>query len=246
MPKGGNVTKKSEKKGEVPIPGEESRTTFLSALDLTARAVRDGIITVALDSDGDLEFEFDNSAISALLSTQALEHLSADQFSNLLTTELPSLLRSSIYCDPMVGLRRELPVSVLKGKEDEFLWRVSALAQKNLLSREMKERFLLRKVSKGPVLGDLTWDISLKTHDEEYGALPSIPVAHVCFAYALPRTGMSRLKIKAGPLSFDLPVINEPGQLAFELHKTEIKSLIDDLNRVLEKLGELEERRDND
>ncbi len=245
MAEGGNLAKKSGKKSEVPVPGEEPRQTFLAALDLTVRAVKDGLITVTLDSDGDLEFEFDYNTVGVLFSTHAIEHLSSDQFTNLLTTELPSLLRSSIYRDPMTGLKRELPLSVLTGKEDEFLWRVNALAEKNLVSREMKERFLLRKISKGPVLGNLTWDVGLKTHDEEYGALPNIPVAHLCFAYALPRTGMSRLKIKAGPLSFDLPVVNEPGQLAFEVHRTEVKGLIDDLNKVLEKLKELEGGRDN-
>ena len=245
MPEGGNSAKKSRKKSEVPVPGEESRQTFLAALDLTVKAVKDGLITVTLDSDGDLEFEFDRSTISALLSGQTVEHLPSNQLANLLMTELPSLLRSSVYPDPMTGLRKELPSVPLRSREAEFLWRLSQLAEKNLLSREMKERFLLHKISKGPVFGDFTWDVGLKTYDEECGALPSIPVARLCFAYALPRTGMSRLKIKAGPLSLDLPVINEPRQLAFELHRTEVKSLIDGLNKVLEKLGELEGKRDN-
>jgi hypothetical protein len=140
----------------------------------------------------------------------------------------------------MFGLRKELPSSVLKGNEEEFFWRVSILAEKELLSREMKERFLLRKVSKTPILGGVTWNVGLKTHDEEYGQLPRIPAVSLCFAYALPRSGMSRLKIQAGPLSFDLPVFNEPRQIAFELHRTDVKGLIDDLNDILQKLDELE------
>jgi hypothetical protein len=228
-------------KRNFPGAGEESREIFGAALDLTSHLLERDLVFAHLDANGDLRFTADSEAISKLSSDEFSSGLTSTHFMTLLETELGSLLRASLYHEPDTGLQEEVPARVLKkvGK-DEFKWRLAQFIKRGVLPDKTKQVALLRKTTKGFVLGEIKWDIAIRTYDEEYGELPRIPVVRLLLKYTSPQTELSGFRVKSDNMSFELPVLVEPKRLDLELHKTEVKAVIECLQEVLERVEKLE------
>ena len=118
----------------------------------------------------------------------------------------------------------------------ELLATRTKLVEAAIFDPSLRQRVTVRKTSKGPVLEELRWDISVKKHDLATGKLPDIVFATIELIYleaALEARGPAAM-LGLGP---------PKRSLVFDCHSQDLDALINDLQSLranLEKLEKLE------
>ena len=120
----GKKTKKSEKNRESFRPGTEEREIFSLLLSLISKLLDEKKVGFVVDFRGNLELDFSlaPSEIKVFVSEEFKDKLSYENFNAIISTEIESLLKASIYSEKSKGIENNIPPTIIKDVGiDEFL-----------------------------------------------------------------------------------------------------------------------------
>jgi len=239
MPKPKTATKRKSKKRKFPEPGKESRDVFMAALAMAKDLLKSDGLSIDLDSNGRVDLVIDIQKLESIPKDKFKQGLTSEQFSNLVRTELDSLVRAATYSDPATGIQTTVPSEILEEAGiDEFLWRLGEV-KKEFVPTDLRDRAIFRRTTQGFVLQNMTWQLAIKKHDQVRGELRNVPYASLSIVYASPQTNMASLRLGAGGTSFELPTLREPKQLILELHQADVDQMIETLTDLRDNLEKL-------
>ncbi len=228
-------TRKIDKSQKIFRPGSEKRDIFRLVLSIISKLFDEKKVGIEVDSDGDIVFSLDISKIKDFVSKEIKDKLSFDDFMNVISTEIESLVEASVYSDKTVGIENNIPSSILKEVGiDEFLWRLEEVEKVVNVPKALKQDLIFKKTTKGMILKEIKWEINNKTYDEDFGQLDNCKYATLSILYSQPSTEVHIAKLSSGGLSIQLPSVDEPKQITLELQKMDITKLIDNLQQILE------------
>ena len=220
------------KKKDEFIPGQESEDQFVKVLSLLTSWIKAGIVDIEIDSDGDVDFNCP-SEMRDLLKTQIPDGLEHDNVVSIIESEIPALIMAGISENVKKWLTRRVPDEISDDSEKiDLMVKRAENAVKALLSKNMKERLLLRKATPSYVVESLRWNPStyhLKTEKKEKADVPYISLE---ITFTKPRSGrvliLSPNERSIGMKRADYININ------LYLQKYDIEDLIKKLNKILE------------
>jgi hypothetical protein len=206
---------------------------FDQALSATGKLVDEGILTWRLRGSSGL--------IEARIDEQSLETKHPEVAKD---TALLQILRGEI--SPLLTVAvAEMPVDALRsyfGFEEpapdfSVLTKRLAEVKKRLCTKRLRERYLIRRTSKGETLTDLRWDISTKRHDFSIGTLDGLSFATIELV-----TSPSTPEESAG-FFFRAWWPQQSSSVLFDCHLDDVDDLINDLIVVRDNLRKLEDER---
>ncbi len=228
--------KTGTKKRKFPHPGKESRAVFSATLAMAKDLLKSKVLSIDLDPSGRVDLVIDNQELEAIPKDKFQQDLTREQFSNLIRTEVDSLVNAATYSDPTTGIQIVIPSEILKEVGmDEFLWRLGEV-KKELVPPDLRERATLRRTTQGLVLENMTWQVVIKKHDQDRGKLSDIPCGCLSLTYSSLRSNPTLLRLGAKGVSVELPTVREPNRLTLELHKAEVEELIETLTDLRDNL----------
>ena len=242
-----SAAKKSKKrqtsKRKTPDPGREPREVFAVALGLAKELLDSSALRVDLDVTGNVNLVLDSEKLRAIPKDRFQHGLTPEDFTQLVGTEFDSLINAATHSQPIKELQRRIPSHILKevGTE-EFLWRLQEIV-KTLVPATLKERSVLRKTTDGLVLKNISWQVSVKKHDKDRGALSDIPYASVSITYDSPKSVVSPFRFGGEGMLLEFPVFRDSKQLTLELHQADVDKFIStltDLRNNLEKFKKVQ------
>lgn len=237
------VSKKAKKTGtkkrKFPHPGKEPRAVFSATLAMAKDFLKSKVLSIDLDPSGRVDLVIDNQELEAIPKDKFQQDLTREQFSNLIRTEVDSLVNAATYSDPTTGIQIAIPSEILKEVGmDEFLWRLGEV-KKELVPPDLRERATLRRTTQGLVLENMTWQVAIKKHDQVKGKLPDIPCASLSIVYVSPQSKIVSIRFGTKSMSMELPTVREPSQLTLELHKADVEEMIETLTDLRDNLEKL-------
>ncbi len=236
MPLSKKPTKRGSKKHKVPTPGTESRAVFLAALSMAKDILKSDALSISLDPTGRVDLVVDNQELEAIPKDKFQQDLTREQFSNLIHTEVDSLVNAATYSDPTTGIQIVIPSEILREVGmDEFLWRLGEV-KKELVPPDLRERATLRRTTQGLVLEKMTWQVVIKKHDQTRGKLSDIPYGSLSIVYVSPQSNMTSVRFGTKSVTVELPTVREPNQLTLELHKADVEEMIETLTDLRDNL----------
>ncbi len=231
--------KTGAKKHKFPLPGKESRAVFSAALSMAKELLKSDCLSIDLDSNGRVDLVIDIQKLESIPKDKFKQGLTPEQFSNIVRTELDSLVRSATYSDTTTGIQTTVPSKILEEVGiDEFLWRLGEV-KKELVPTDLRDRAILRRTTQGLVLQNMTWQLAIKKHDQVRGELRNIPYASLSIVYASPQTNIAQLRLGTEGTTIELPTLREPKQLILELHKADVDQMIETLTDLRDNLEKL-------
>ena len=233
----GKKTKKTDKSQESFRPGTEEREIFSLVLSLISKLFDEKKVGIEVDFRGDLEFDLtlSPSGIKDCVSEEIKDKLSYENFKAIISTEIESLVKASIYQDKAKGIENNIPPTILKdiGK-DEFLWRLKETEKFIKVPEVLKQDSIFKKTTKGRIIKETKWETNNKTFDEELGQIDKCKYATLSIMYSKPVIEEPSVKLSGESFSIQLPTLSEPKEITLELQKKDIKKLIDNLQQILE------------
>lgn len=214
------------------IPGEETDEQFEKVLSLLSQWMKAGIVEVSVDVDGDISFELPKE-MDKLLETQVPKDLTHKKVIKIINAEIPVLISAGLLKNPERTLRMEMP-ETLHEKMDTMIER-SKKAVETLIEGALKERIMLRKTTAAYVLDDIesiqsTYHIEVNKEEKL-----DIPFISLELALAKPRSGyLLMLSPRERAL---LPVRQDTLKITIDLHRDDIKDLIQKLNKIEDKIS---------
>lgn len=234
-----SAKKSGARKRKIPPPGKESRAVFLAALSMAKDLLKSKELSIKLYPSGRVDLVIDVEKLEAIPKGKFKQGLTLEQFSNLIRTELDSLIHAATYSDPAIGIQTIVPSEILKEVGiDEFLWRLGEV-KKELVPTDLRDRAILRRTTQGLVLQNITWQVTIKKHDQVTGKLSDIPYGSLSIVYASPQTSVSTFRLGAEGVSVELPTLREPKQLILELHQADVEQMIETLTDLRDNLEKL-------
>ncbi|MCK4786567.1 MAG: hypothetical protein KAV87_22600 [Desulfobacteraceae bacterium] len=231
--------KTGAKKRKFPLPGKEPRAVFSTALAIAKDLLKSDALSINLDPNGSVDLLIDTEKLEAVPKEKFKQGLTHEQFSNLIRTELDSLVEAATYSDPTAGIQITIPSAILEQVGiDEFLWRLGEV-KKELVPADLRDRATFRRTTQGLVLENMTWQLGIKKHDQVKGELSDIPYASLSIVYAAPQTNVSSVRLKAKGMSMEFPTLREPKQLMLELHQADVEQMIETLTDLRDNLEKL-------
>ncbi len=230
-------TKKTDKNQEFFRPGTEKRELFSLIVSIISKLFDEKKVGIEIDYRGDLELSFylDLSEIKDSVSEEIKDKLSFENFMKTVSTEIESLVQSSIYLDKVKGIENNIPSTILNDVGiDELLWRLEEIEKVINVSKALKQDSIFKKTTKGLTLEEIKWETNIKTFDEELGQLDNCKYATLSMMYFQPGIGSDGARLLDGRLSVRLPVSTEPKQITLELQKKDVIKLIDNLQQILD------------
>ncbi len=218
-------------------PGTEGREIFSLTLGIVAELLNEKKIELAVDSSGELQFSLAPSDIRSYVTEKIKDKIYFKDFIKIISTEMESLLRASIYSDKTKGVQENIPSTIIKDIGiDEFLWRLEKTNRVLSIPENFKQEAIFKKTVKGLLLKDIKWETKRKVFDDKLGKLDNIEYATLSILYSEPSTETYVAKLSGEGLSIQLPTITEPKQITLELQKKDVTKLIDSLKQILDKL----------
>lgn len=231
----GKKTKKANEGKETFRPGTEKREIFSLVLSITAELLKEKKIKLGVDSNGELEFTLDPHSIRTYVTERIKDQVSFENFITIISTEIESLLMSSVFSDKTKGVKENIPSTIIKDVGiDEFLWRLEETDKVLSIPETFKQEAIFKKTAKGLLLKDVKWETKSKIFDDEFGKLDNVKYATLSILYSQPITEGYTAKFISENFSIQMPVGTEPKQITLELQKKDIKKLIDNLQKILE------------
>jgi len=233
----GKKTKKSEKNRESFRPGTEEREIFSLLLSLISKLLDEKKVGFVVDFRGNLELDFSlaPSEIKVFVSEEFKDKLSYENFNAIISTEIESLLKASIYSEKSKGIENNIPPTIIKDVGiDEFLWRLEEIEKVVNIPKVLKQESIFKKTTKGRMLKELKWETNSKTFDEEFGQIDNCKYATLSIIYSQPVTEEPSIRLSGESLSIQLPTLSEPKEITLELQKKDITKLIDNLQQILD------------
>jgi len=235
MGKGPKKSKKADMKEEKKdfVPGTETEEQFEKVLSLLSDWMKAGIVDFELDTDGDTQFNLPGE-MSKLLGTQVPRDLTHKKVAAIIRTEIPALISAGLAKNPRQQLSDRMP-EVLREKIGVLLKRVEASVEK-LVDKDLKERILLRRTTPGYVIDEVR--VIPGTYYVETGNKKKTEVPHLLLEISLERPQSGRMLV-VGPdlrrMSFSRM---DDMRVAVDLHKDDLKNLIEKLKEIEGKISE--------
>lgn len=203
-----------DKKGSRFVSLEE----FKKAVTVTRRLIDDKIAKVRVLSDEMVEISLDEQSFEK----KGIKEIEKDKLKKLLNTEIPAVITASLQKKPRPILRMLLPGDEYDKKKEireEFDKKIK-LVEQGLITPQLKQRTLLKEISKNDILDEFKWDIGYKCHDLEKGSLEHLQFATLKF---ICNKGMLRPRFFHGNSDRELKT------LTIDMHLEDLEQLIDDL-----------------
>ncbi len=221
------------KKKEKFISGQENEEQFAKILSLLTSWIKAGIVDIEVDSDGDVDIDCP-SEMRDLLGSQIPNGLTHDNVVSIIESEIPALIMAGLSKDAKEWLTRRAPdeLSDESGRIDLMVNRTEN-AVKTLLSKNLKERLLLRKASPSYVVENLRWNQSTYHLETEKKEKTDVPYISLEITFTKPRSGrvliVNPSEGAVGMKRTDDIKIN------LELHRDDVKKIIKKFNKILER-----------
>jgi len=203
---------------------EEFKKTVLITKDL----ITDKIAKLRIFSNGIVHIGLDEQ----LFEKKGIIEIEKDKLKELLNTEIPVVISASLQERPRQILSMMLPGDEYDKKRDvreEFDKKIE-FVKENLITPQTEQRILLREISKNDVFDELKWDISIKCHDLEKGAIDHLQFATLQFICNTGRSLPPFLMAYGG---------KKPTTLTIDVHLEDLEQLIYDLNVLLNTLKQI-------
>lgn len=231
-PKGRGGSKETPAQGADFIPGTESDEDFEKILSLLSGWINAGVARADIDSDGDVVFELPGE-MRELFGAEIPSGLTKQHVLRIIRTEMPSLIGASLAEKPRQYLKSHVP-EYLYEKLDDLTER-GRKAATALVSKELKERILLRRTTLSYVIKEIQavrGSYESPTSGVEKAKLPFTTVE---FTFVRPRSPKTMI-FTPGPegVAFAIGQKDEV-QIRVDLHRDDIKSLVKDLTNLIEK-----------
>ena len=211
------------------VPGTESDEDFGKVLSLLSKWLKDGIVELKVDSDGDVEFVLPRE-MRDLFQKEMPPGLTDSQVVRIIRTEIPALVSAGFSKDSMGYLRYRLPES-LHDKLGDMVGR-SKRAVDVLLDSELRERILLRRTTLGYVIREI------RSLSGSYEAMlgkdgkAKVPFTTLEFCFVRPHAGVAiTVDPREGIATIDP---KDEIKVRADLHKEDIKALVRDLTKLAE------------
>lgn len=222
------------KKKDEFIPGQESEDQFTKILSLLTSWIKAGIVDIEIDSDGDVDFNCP-SEMRDLLKTQIPDGLEHDNVVSIIESEITALIMAGISENVKKWLTRRVPDEISDDSEKiDLMVKRAENAVKALLSKNMKERLLLRKASPSYVVESLRWNSSTYHLDTEKKEKTDVPYISLEITFTKPRSGRV-LMVLPSERSVSMKRTDDL-KINLELHQDDIKDLIKKFNKILEQM----------
>ncbi len=233
----GIKTKKTDKSKKFFRPGTEEREIFCLVLSIISKLLDEKKVGIEVDSSGDLEFSLVPSKIKDYVTEKIKDQISFENFLKILSTEIESLLTSSVYSDKTKGVQENIPSTIIEDVGiDEFLWRLEEIEKVTNIPKTLKQDSTFKKTTKGLILEEIKWEINNKTFDEELGQLDNCKYATLSIYYSQPGIDEKSVRLSSEGISVQLPTVTEPKLITLEMQKKDVKKLIDNLQQILNTL----------
>ncbi len=215
------------------IPGKETEEQFEQVLNLLSEWIKAGLVEIDVDTDGDVNFTLPDE-MEELLETQIPEELTRRNVEEIIALEIPVIIAAGLSSNKKNMLRRRIPEE-LEENFDVLLER-SKKAVDKLISKEIKERVLLRRATSSYVIENIRWKKGTY-HIEENEKGKEIDVPYVSMEMNLSRPH-SYYTIALNPIQ-GTGGIKKSDDIAvtLDLHIDDIKNTIKKLNDIVNKLG---------
>lgn len=225
--------------------GQSAAELFGTALEITKELSKGGKIRYRISPGGGLSLKVDDAALKQALSKKKFDQ---DIFTKIFNAELSIMLDAilngeeetlvSNRCDP--DTNRELrDRSSDEIAEYKGLFQQKLAAVKVLITSELRGKYLVKRTSKNEKLKDLSWEVSEKIFDREFGKTVAYPHATLAFETIRLDPGMA----KAVPfMNLFFPNFRDwAGRVettVFDVDFDDLNDLIDSLNAAKDALSE--------
>lgn len=201
---------------------------FEKAVSVTKRLIADKIARVRLLGNQMVNISLDEQSFEK----KEIQEIEKDTLKRLLNSEIPAVITASLQKRPRSILSMLLPGDTYEKKEirEEFDKKIK-LVEQALITPQLRQRTLLKEISKNDVLDELKWDIGYKCHDLEKGSIVHLQFATlqlVCNGGSL----RSRLFSPFNPFGTG----REHKTLTIDMHLEDLEQLIDDLSVLRDNL----------
>ena len=224
---------KSKKEKQEFVPGTETEEQFDRVLSLLSEWIKAGIVDYELDSDGDIRFNLP-SEMRDLLGKQTPSNLTHENVLSIIRNEIPALVSACLQKRPERRLRHLLPEQ-LQEKIDEMVDRSKKVFDV-LINKNMKQRILLRRTTPCYIVEKIQSIESTYRVESEKGEKIGIPHFSLEFTFTRPR---SERMMYVSPIE---PMVTfgrkDNIKVTVDLHKDDIKDLINKLSKIAEDIGE--------
>lgn len=215
------------------IPGKETEEQFEQVLNLLSEWIKAGLVEIGVDTDGGVGFTLPDE-MEELLETQIPEELTRRNVEAIIASEIPAIIAAGLSKNRKNVIRRRMP-DELEENIDVLLER-SKKAVDKLISKEIKERVLLRKTTNSYVIDNIRWKKGTY-HIEENEEGEKIDLPYVSMEMNLSRPHSS-YTITINPIQGTGGIKrNDDITVTLDLHIDDIKNTIKKLNDIVNKLG---------
>ena len=220
-----------ERKAEF-FPGMELDPQFEAVLSLLSEWTKSGIVTVEVDSDGDVSFKLPRE-LGDLLGTQAPEGLNYEGVAGIIDQEIPVLISAGFVENKESFLRGRLP-SPLEKDTLKMLGR-SKKAFDLLVDEKIKERVLLKRSAAAYVINSVKALMETYHIKDVNGEAVDLP--HVLLEFGFVKPSCGRL-LNLNPFEGLMLAWKDAVNVQVVLHKKDIVDLIEKLNKVHEQMSQ--------
>jgi len=213
------------------LPGEESNGDFERVLALLAGWVKAGIVNIDVSPDGSVTFELPEE-MRDLFGGEIPKGLTEQQVIEIIQVEIPLVTAAGFAKRPIDFFRYRVPES-LREKVPDLVKR-SEKAIASLVSRELKQRILLRRTTLGYVMKEVravsgSYEARSTTDEDS-----NLPFTAVEFVFVRPHAGSTIVLVDPGEGAVSLGPKDEM-QVRVDFHVEDIKALIRELTEIIEK-----------
>lgn len=166
---------------------------FKKAVLAAKSLIEDKIAIIRVLSDANVSISLDEQRYDK----KEIKEIKKDTLKSLLNTEIPAVITAVLRDNSYSWLSMILPgnefndaKSIEKKFEKKF-----EFVQKELITSQLKEQFLLKRISKNDILDELKWDIGYKCHDLKKGAVDRLQFATVSISCNKRGMGLSFLSL---------------------------------------------------
>lgn len=203
---------------------------FEKAVLVTKRLIADKIAKVRVLGNGWVNISLDEQNFEKTFEKKEIQEIEKNKLKKLLNTEIPVVITASLQKKPRLILSMLLPGEEYDKKKEikeEFDKKIK-LVEQALITPQLKQRTLLKEITKNDVLDELKWDIGYKCHDLEKGSIEHLQFATlqlVCNSGILRYRFFNRFNSE-----------RERKTLTIDMHLEDLEQLIDDLSVLRDNL----------
>ncbi len=196
---------------------------FKKAVLITKDLISKKIVKVVVLSDELVDIRLDKQKFEK----EKIKEIDKEQLTSLLNREIPILITASLQKKPHMVLEAFLIEGEYDKDVKDMFDKKLALIKQELITPELKQRTLLKEISKNDILDELTWDISNKVHDLEKGPIDNLQFTTI------------KLVLNKGlfhnPFT-SLAKNREQKSVTIDLHLDDLEQLIDELSVLRDNL----------